>query len=65
MSEWREKLRRGTGECGSVREDGGGQVICPMMSRYVTLYEGCEHHDLVLIQARTDAHSRSGRVIDM
>ena len=36
MSEWREKLRRGAGECGSVREDGGGQVICPMMSRYVT-----------------------------
>ena len=35
-SEQREKLRRGAGECGSVWEDGGGQVICPMMSRYVT-----------------------------
>jgi len=35
MSERREKLRRGVGECGSVREDGRGQVICPMMSRYV------------------------------
>jgi len=34
-SEQREKLRRGAGECGSVREDGGGQVICPMMSQYV------------------------------
>jgi len=36
MSEQREKLRRGAGECRSVREDGRGQVICPMMSRYVT-----------------------------
>ena len=36
MSERREKLRRGTGECRSVQEDGRGQVICPMMSRYMT-----------------------------
>ena len=38
MSSGRKKKRRsGAGECGSVQEDGGGQVICPMMSWYVTM----------------------------
>ena len=37
MSERREKLQRGAGECRSMWEDGRGQVICPMMSWYVTV----------------------------